>query len=446
MSCKPACSIGKWIEEGLFSIAFNRQGTEASMKSTCTPLLKRTILTLQGMLAVLGFSIGQTPVISVRLANPQNDCVTEEYCLDVEFKSSLPDFELFGMNVRFFYNDATLELVNFRDFQGGYGPIAPDPPIITTSGPAGPALFNFEGPAEFVNGAVQLVNTGEPPIILDTSAWTKLFQICFLVDDPNANLDTFCPSVVWDLEQDPLNGGFLAGDDGVVMTIVDPDPNNESQPANEGVIPFNWEYTGDGSPPYGEPVDLVCSNINCALPLNLLFFKGTSSSDGNLLQWKVEHQAEITNFIIQRYDGLNVWQDLGRVDATNQSASIEEYAFTDRSPKPGRNYYRLASVDRAGRAIFSKILALTYEESHGPNDFVVYPNPANADVLYIETLEGLGPGHHTYSLLNIWGSILQHGELKESLTRLDIHTLSPGIYYLMLTSSWVIESKKIIVK
>jgi len=407
---------------------------------------KRFCLTFNSLFAVLVISVGQTPVLTVRLANPQNDCITEEYCLDVEFKSSLPGFELFGMNVRFFYNDSTLELVNFRDFQGGYGPIAPDPPIITTSGPAGPALFNFQGPAEFVNGAIQLVNTGVPPIVLDTSNWTKLFQICFLVDDPNANLDTFCPSVVWDLEQDPLNGGFLAGDDGVVMTIVDPDPNNESLPADEDVIQFNWEYTGDGSPPYGQPVEAVCSNINCALPLNLLFFQGTSQQDGNILKWKVGLETTISSFIIQRYAGLNVWQDLGRVNAVNQSTSIEEYAYIDGSPEPGKNYYRLACIDQAGRIILSNILALTHEGSNGPKDFIVYPNPANADVLYLQALAGFGPGPHTYSLLNTCGSLLQHGELEESLTPIDIHTLSPGIYYLMLVSGSGLESHKVIIK
>src|SRR5688572_14362991 len=128
----------------------------------------------------------QIPVITVRFANPQNDCVTQEYCLDVEFRSDTTEQELFGMNVRFFYDDDVLEFVNFRDYQGGYGAVVPDPPIISTSEPAGPALFNFTGAAEFVNGAIQLVNFGPPPIILDTTQWSKLFQICFLVDDPNA--------------------------------------------------------------------------------------------------------------------------------------------------------------------------------------------------------------------------------------------------------------------
>lgn len=39
-------------------------------------------------------SIGMNPTITVRLANPQYNCVTEEYCLDVEFQADMPDQEL----------------------------------------------------------------------------------------------------------------------------------------------------------------------------------------------------------------------------------------------------------------------------------------------------------------------------------------------------------------
>ena len=78
--------------------------------------------------------IVMNPTITVRLANPQYNCVTEEYCLDVEFQSDIEDQELFGMNVRFFYEDQVLELINFRDFQGGYGPVEPNPPTIISCG------------------------------------------------------------------------------------------------------------------------------------------------------------------------------------------------------------------------------------------------------------------------------------------------------------------------
>jgi hypothetical protein len=205
-----------------------------------------------------------TPTVTVRFANPFYDCLNDQYCVDVEFLADTLGVQLFGMNVRFFYPDNILELVGFSDYQGGYGPVSPDPPTVINSAFAGPALFNFVGSADFVNGAIQLINPMAPPIFLDTANWTKIFQICFTIDDPNPDIQSFCPPLVWDLEQDPANGGFLVGDDGVVITLVDPTMMMESVPAEENVVQFNWVYSGPGTPPFGMPVEEVCTSLDCS--------------------------------------------------------------------------------------------------------------------------------------------------------------------------------------
>jgi hypothetical protein len=218
------------------------------------------------------------PNITVSFGNPQYNCSTQEYCLDVLFKSDVANKELFGMNVRFFYDDVILELINFRDFQGGYGPVAPNPPTNTYSASAGPALFNFGGGSDYINGAVQKTNANAPPIYISTSGWTKLYQMCFTVDDPNANENSFCPPIVWDLESNPANGGFPAGSAGVVMTVVN---GSGSSNALEHVEQFNWAYSGNGTPPYGAPVAITCSSISCG-SCNLLVNSTADSGTGTL--------------------------------------------------------------------------------------------------------------------------------------------------------------------
>ena len=226
------------------------------------------------------------PVVTVRLSNPQIDCENgATYCLDVEFKADIPDQQLFGVNVRFFYDDHVLEFLDFRDFQGDYIPVTPNPPEVVTSLPGvGPFLFGFGGPAEFVNGAIQLEEDGAPPIILATDSWTKCFQICFTVDDPNPDPDNFCPSIVWDLEEDPLSGGFITGDDGVVITVLNPDPLEESLQTFENVVQHNWTYDGEPGEPFGFPVETSCVPYPCA-PCTLTyawdFGDGGSSSEEN---------------------------------------------------------------------------------------------------------------------------------------------------------------------
>src|SRR6185295_5644866 len=144
--------------------------------------------------------------------------------------------------------------------------VYPDPASVISS-PAGPMLFNFTGYGDWVNGAMQLVNQDTTPIVLDTITWTKLYQACFTMDDPNPDVLHFCPSLVWDMEQDPENGGFLNADDGVVITAIDPDPVMESRPTNEYVDQFNWIYIGSGAYPWGQPEAGTCIPLNQPLEI-----------------------------------------------------------------------------------------------------------------------------------------------------------------------------------
>jgi hypothetical protein len=216
------------------------------------------------------------PNITVRCANPTMNCTTYELCVDVEFQSDIANKELFGMNVRFFIDDKIKEFVAFRNFQGGYSAVTPNPANVSYS-TSGIPWFNFTGGADYVNGAIQKTNSNATPIYISTSGWTKLFQMCFIVDSPNGDETHYCPPIVWDLESDPANGGFPSGSAGVVMTVVN---GSGSANALEHVDQFNWQYTGNGAAPFGEPIEESCANVDCGscnLTVNTTADSGTGS-------------------------------------------------------------------------------------------------------------------------------------------------------------------------
>ncbi len=220
----------------------------------------------------------ENPNVTVRLANPQFDCESEEYCLDVEFQSDQENTELFGMNVRLFYDNDYLEFINFRNYQGGYGPITPNP-AINSNTTTGIVWFNFStASADYINGAIQKVGGGEPPIYISTTGWTKLYQMCFTVDNP-PDLENFCPSVVWDLEEDPAQGGFTPSA-GVVMTVYT--SGGGSGNALEHVEQYNWQYSGNGGAPFGEPNEVVCLNADCGNTCSLIVTSAADSGTGTL--------------------------------------------------------------------------------------------------------------------------------------------------------------------
>jgi hypothetical protein len=212
-----------------------------------------------------------SPVVTVRFNNPQYDYPSQTYCLDVEFICDSPGYSLFGMNVRFFYDDDVLEYLSMGSFEDGY--ISMGVPEIVPGGPGSGDQFGISGPLEWFNGSVQLAG---PPTIWLSNAWTKLFKVCFHVDDPAAvGIKSFCPSIIWDLQWDPLLGGYLPGDQGVVMTVVSQQDPLQSSPSSPHVVQYNWEYmilplTIEDGGAFGNPVDLICiptSNVT-VIPLS----------------------------------------------------------------------------------------------------------------------------------------------------------------------------------
>jgi len=196
------------------------------------------------------------PVVTARFANPYFDCETQLYCVDVELISDTPDKQLYGMNVRFFYDGTILEYYSTGDFEPGYDILGP--PAIQTLFAGSGAYFGLNDPLIWYNGAVQL--TGSSSLFISTTEWTRYFTVCFKVINPiYLGIDRFCPPLVWDLEEDPANGGYLPGDDGVVITLVG---EFQSTPTTENVDQFNWYYTSGGNG-FGLPEEMDCVDTTC---------------------------------------------------------------------------------------------------------------------------------------------------------------------------------------
>jgi len=205
----------------------------------------------------------QCPAVTVRFANPEYDYATQIYSVDVEYQCDMANQQLFGMNVRFFYPENILEFIAFGEFEPGYGPMNPNPPIKSTGNESsGMTLFGFAGPQEYINGAIQ--KTGTTSLILSTTGWTKVYNVSFQVDDTGSfDIESFCPPLIWDLNEG-ANGGIAAG---IIITVVN---GSGSAPATEHCVQFNWQYDGIPGYPHGNPVAIDCISTTDpdSLPVN----------------------------------------------------------------------------------------------------------------------------------------------------------------------------------
>ncbi len=198
---------------------------------------------------LISIQIGaQESDIGIRFSNPIFDCDTRTYCLDVEYQSNDNGDILFGTNVRFFYNSTELSFVEFAEFAPGYAvSVIPVPQTGVAS--SGNDLFNFDvgEAATWINAAIELQNLTQGKQI-GNGTWTKFYEACFSVISNPEDIVNFCPTMVWDLRETTSQGGFFQGDNGVVITVLD---GTQSASTTEQVEHFNWDYSGNGSAPYG---------------------------------------------------------------------------------------------------------------------------------------------------------------------------------------------------
>ncbi|MBK8492599.1 MAG: hypothetical protein IPL49_17340 [Saprospirales bacterium] len=154
-------------------------------------------------------AFGQTSsLISVRFANPHYDVQANTYTLDVEMKAIGSPQQLFGMNVRFFYDASELEFLSLEALHPSYSLLGGSPNVFKGNSASGPEMFSFEESAAYVNGAVQLTKENAP-LTIEKNKWTKVFEARFNVPASIPDGTMLCPSLTWDLKAYAQEEGFF---------------------------------------------------------------------------------------------------------------------------------------------------------------------------------------------------------------------------------------------
>ncbi len=160
------------------------------------------------------------------------------------------------------------------------------------------------------------------------------------------------------------------------------------------------------------------------LPVRLLSFEGRKTTRGNQLDWAVTEQLNIQRYTVERSgNGIN-FAAVGSVTA-NAFADYR-YDFTDISPLPGVNYYRLAIVEN-GQTTYSNTIRL---DSRGQQRVTVAPTPANDKVvLQSSDLQLIGTNAR---LINLSGQPVKTVRITQMPYTLDIRDIPAGYYLLVL--------------
>lgn len=186
------------------------------------------------------------------------------YISSVYARSNKQDTEIFGINLRFFYDQTDFtSTLRVKNFAGGYGLTSLGQPKVNNMAPSSKVILATDGPLRFVNGAVQLNNKDTTAILLDTVQWKRLFDLEFTPIQPTT--DVRCAPLVWDKMKDPKQGGISPSAGLIITVLVDPSTGYETGPTIATGPNYNWLFKDlvvRGVYPYG---NILCAPV---APLN----------------------------------------------------------------------------------------------------------------------------------------------------------------------------------
>jgi hypothetical protein len=131
-----------------------------------------------------------------------------------------------------------------------------------------------------------------------------------------------------------------------------------------------------------------------------------------------------------------------KINTTN----ISTYSFIDKHPFAGINYYRLKQIDIDGAYSYSKVVALSFDESNMEWEIWAYPNPAN-EYLHLQLSNAL-TSKMAVTVYNSVGQKVIEQEIKsrDLTTSLPIQHLENGVYIVHCSTQDFSKIVKIVVQ
>lgn len=173
-------------------------------------------------------------------------------------------------------------------------------------------------------------------------------------------------------------------------------------------------------------IDHIRINMSYNFPVPLVLESFDLKQAGNLidLSWKTTEEETGGSIELQRSaNNGNDWTILQTISITNNSEG-KAYSYKDYLNTKGIYTYRLKLSSPGGKTDYSIAKLADYRQTAGIN---VYPNPAAGYLMVTNLAKG-----ETITILSTTASIIiqQAVTVENGITRLDISSLPPGMYFL----------------
>jgi predicted peptidase len=116
----------------------------------------------------------------------------------------------------------------------------------------------------------------------------------------------------------------------------------------------------------------MLAQADLLLPVTLTSFDALARGSEIQLTWSTESESNSSHFAVERSSNGRDFQEIGRVKSSGNSTTKKNYSFTDKTPRTGKNFYRLKMVDLDATFKYSEVRTVStngsdLEFSFGPN-------------------------------------------------------------------------------
>lgn len=169
----------------------------------------------------------------------------------------------------------------------------------------------------------------------------------------------------------------------------------------------------------------LSTTLQNPLPVTLAYFNAAKEGKVVNLTWKTTEEQNSKSFNVERSADANSWNTVGQIAASGESVTDRSYDFTDVSPLPGVNYYRLKMIDLDDTHAYSSIRSVRMD---GVAGVVLYPNPVSSKLMFKDVKT-----ESVNKVLVYDNSGRLHVELsKVPVEGVNVSSLPSGIYVVVL--------------
>ncbi len=238
-------------------------------------------------------------------------------------------------------------------------------------------------------------------------------------------LEFYMRSELYDVGFEPPNSCVVNADELCLMPVDHPGRYISSRFNTTDPMGCDIEDVIAGQ----SPPTKISFQLTGSLPLELTYFRGELRDKNVQLDWGTAQETNLETFEIERSDDGYRWLSLTEVTAAGNTTSNRDYAFFDKQPLTGANYYRLKALSSDGQVDISPVVVVVV---NGANAVRVWPNPVR-ETLYYSLGESTTEERLTLRIINTSGqTVAEKTNDGEPLASISLADLQEGLYFLEL--------------